>query len=72
MSAAIALIAVSDDRSGLKTFDLVLLIGGGIIAALVAFALLNFVAGVIWFAIKFIFVIAVIGLIAWLVVGRRK
>jgi hypothetical protein len=72
MSAAIALIVVSDDRSGLKTFDLVLLIGGGIIAALVAFALLHFVVGVIWFAIKFLFVIAVIGLIAWLVVGRRK
>ena len=63
---------MSDDRSGLKTFDLVLLIGGAIIAALVAFALLHFVVGVIWFAIKFIFVIAVIGLIAWLVVGRRK
>jgi hypothetical protein len=66
------LAAVSDDRSGLKTFDLVLLIGGGIIAALVAFALLHFVVGVIWFAVKFIIVIAVIGLIAWLVVGRRK
>ena len=72
MSPAVALAAVSDDRSGLKTFDLVLLIGGAIIAALVAFALLHFVVGVIWFAIKFIFLIAVIGLIAWLVVGRRK
>jgi hypothetical protein len=63
---------VSDDQSGLKTFDLVLLIGGGVIAALVAFALLSAVAGIIWFAIKFIFVIAVIGLIAWWLVGRRK
>ncbi len=72
MSPAVALAAVSDDRSGLKTFDLVLLIGGAIVAALVAFALLHFVVGVIWFAIKFIVVIAVIGLLAWLVVGRRK
>jgi hypothetical protein len=63
---------VSDDQSGLKTFDLVLLIGGGVIAALVAFALLSAVAGIIWFAIKFIFVVAVIGLIAWWLVGRRK
>ncbi|HXA34222.1 MAG TPA: hypothetical protein VNV87_18360 [Acidimicrobiales bacterium] len=63
---------MSDDQSGLKTFDLVLLIGGGVIAALVAFALLSAVAGIIWFAIKFIFVIAVIGLIAWWLVGRRK
>jgi hypothetical protein len=68
----IALHAVSDERSGLKTFDLVLLIGGGVIAALVAFALLNAVAGIIWFAIKFIFVVAVIGIIAWWLVGRRK
>jgi len=66
------LCSVSDDQSGLKTFDLVLLIGGGVIAALVAFALLSAVAGIIWFAIKFIFVIAVIGLIAWWLVGRRK
>jgi hypothetical protein len=63
---------VSDDQSGLKTFDLVLLIGGGIIAVLVAFALLHAVAGIIWFAIKFIFVIAVIGGLAWWLVGRRK
>lgn len=72
MSGGIALSAVSDDQSGLKTFDLVLLIGGGVIAALVAFALLHAVVGIIWFAIKFIFVVAVIGLIAWWLVGRRK
>ncbi|HEX4216736.1 MAG TPA: hypothetical protein VHZ02_00070 [Acidimicrobiales bacterium] len=63
---------MSDERSSLKTFDLVLLIGGGVIAALVAFALLHFVVGIIWFAIKFIFVVAVIGIIAWWLVGRRK
>jgi hypothetical protein len=72
MSGGISLPAVSDERSGLKTFDLVLLIGGAVIAALVAFAAFSFVTSVIWFAIKFIFVVAVIGLIAWLVVGRRK
>jgi uncharacterized membrane protein SirB2 len=63
---------VSDDRSGLKTFDLVLLIGGAVIVVLVAFAAFSFLASVIWFVVKFIFVIAVIGLIAWLIVGRRK
>jgi thiamine transporter ThiT len=72
VGGGIALPAVSDERSGLKTFDLVLLIGGGVIAALVAFALLHFVAGIIWFAIKFIFVVAVIGIIAWWLIGRRK
>jgi hypothetical protein len=72
MGAGIALCAVSEERSGLKTFDLVLLIGGGVIAALVAFAALSFVSSIIWFVIKFVFVVAVIGFIAYWLVGRRK
>ena len=61
-----------EERSGLSLFDGVLIVGGGIIAVVVAFAILSFVAGVIWFIVKLVVVVALIALVAKLVFGRRS
>ena len=57
-----------EERTGLSLFDGVLIIGGGVIALFVAFALLSFVAGIIWFAVKVIVVVALVALVAKLAV----
>ena len=61
-----------DERSGLSLFDGVLVVGGGIIAVIVAFAVLSFVAGIVWFFVKVIVVVALVALVAKLVFGRRS
>ena len=61
-----------EERTGLSLFDGVLIVGGGVIALFVAFALLSFVAGIIWFAVKVIVVVALIALVAKLVFRRRS
>jgi hypothetical protein len=61
-----------EERSGLSLFDGVLIVGGGIIAVIVAFAVLSFVAGVIWFIVKLVVVVALVALVAKLLFGRRR
>jgi uncharacterized membrane protein SirB2 len=61
-----------EERTGLSLFDGVLIVGGGLIALFVAFALLSFVAGIIWFVVKVIVVVALIALVAKLVFRRRS
>jgi uncharacterized membrane protein SirB2 len=58
--------------SGLSVFDGVLIVGGGLIALFVAFEVLGFVAGVLWFLVKLVVVVALIGLVAKLVFRRRS
>lgn len=60
------------DRSGLRTLDAVLLVGAGVLAAVLAFALLHFVVGVVWFVIKTAVVIGFIAMVAWLLFRRRS
>jgi uncharacterized membrane protein SirB2 len=61
-----------EERTGLSLFDGVLIVGGGIIALFVAFAIFNFVAGIIWFAVKLVIVVALILFVAKLVFRRRS
>jgi uncharacterized membrane protein SirB2 len=61
-----------EERSGLSVFDGVLIVGGGLIALFVAFEVLGFIAGVVWFAVKAIIVVALIVLVARLVFRRRS
>lgn len=63
---------VEEERSGLSLFDGVLIVGGGIIALIVAFAVLSFIAGVVWFVVKVIVVVALIALVGRLVFRRRS
>jgi uncharacterized membrane protein SirB2 len=58
-------------RSGLSLFDGVLIVGGGLIALFVAFKVLGFIAGVIWFVIKLAIVVGLIILVARLVFRRH-
>jgi uncharacterized membrane protein SirB2 len=61
-----------NERSGLSVFDGVLIVGGGIIALFVAFAVLSFVAGIVWSLVKLVLVVALIVFIAKLVFRRRS
>lgn len=60
------------ERSGLNLFDGVLIVGGGAIAIFVAFALLSFVAGLVWGVVKLFVVIALVGFVAKLVFRRHS
>ncbi len=58
-------------RSGLSVFDGVLLVVGGLFAIWVAFAALHFVAGLVWFAIKTVIVVALVVVVARLLFRRH-
>lgn len=58
-------------RSGLQVLDAVLLVGAGVIAVVIAFALLHFIAGIIWFFFKAVVVVAVIAGLAFFLIRRR-
>ena len=49
-----------------------LIIGGGLIALFVAFDVLRFIAGIIWFFVKLVIVVALIALVVKLVFRRRS
>jgi hypothetical protein len=62
----------NEERGGLSLFDGVLIVGGGLIAVFVAFALLSFIAGVISFVVKLVVVVALVALVTKLVFGRKS
>ncbi|MBF6554957.1 MAG: hypothetical protein IVW52_02170 [Acidimicrobiales bacterium] len=61
-----------EERTGLSVFDGVLIVGGGIIALVVAFAVFSFVAGVVWFLVKVVLVVLLVSFVARLVFRRRS
>jgi uncharacterized membrane protein SirB2 len=61
-----------DEHSGLSVFDGILIVGGGLIVLFVAFAVLHFIAGVVWFFVKLAIVIALIALVVKLVFRRKS
>lgn len=58
-------------KTGLSLFDGVLIVGGGILALIVAFWVLSFVAGLVWSVIKLAIVVGLVVLVARLVFRRR-
>jgi len=58
--------------SGLRALDGLLLLGAGIVAVVVLFALLGFIAGLIWFAIKVVVAVALVVWVGWLLFRRRS
>lgn len=60
------------EHKGLSLFDGILIVGGGLIVLFVAFGVLHFIAGVIWFFVKLLIVVALIALVVKLVFGRRS
>jgi hypothetical protein len=57
-------------RSGMSVFDGVLVVGGGLIAILVAFWVLGFVASLVWTVFKVVIVVAIILLLVRFVFRR--
>ncbi len=60
------------EKKGLSLFDGVLIVGGGIILLFVAFGIVHFLAGIVWFLIKLVIVVALIALVVRLVFRRRS
>ena len=60
------------EKKGLSLFDGVLIVGGGIIVLIVAFGVLHFIAGIVWFLVKLVIVVALIALVVRLVFRRRS
>ncbi len=53
----------TDERSGISLFDVVLVVGGGLVALWIAFSLLGFVASLVWTVFKVVLVIGIIVLL---------
>ncbi len=60
------------ERKGLSLFDGILIVGGGLILLFVGFGVLHFIAGVVWFFVKLVIVVALIALVVKLVFRRRS
>ena len=60
------------ESSGLKLFDTVLLVGAGVIAVVVAFAALSFIASVVWELVKIVIVVAIIAALGMFLLRRRR
>jgi hypothetical protein len=61
-----------EERTGLSLFDGVLVVGGGIIAIIVAIWLITAVTAVIWFVIKLVVVVALIAFVVRHLFRRRS
>ena len=59
-------------KSGISLVDAVLLMGVGAVVVVVVFFLLNVLAGIIWFAIKAVVVVAVVAFLGWLVLRKSS
>jgi hypothetical protein len=62
---------VKAKSSGLRVLDGALVVAGGVIAVVVAFAVLHFVVGFVWELVKIALIVAVVGGLFW-VLGRRR
>ena len=64
---------VEKRKSGsLRAVDGLVLVVVGVVGVIVAFWILSAVAGVLWGLIKIVILVAVVGGVLWLLVGRRK
>ncbi len=59
-------------RPGLRVLDGVLVVGGGLVALLVIFKLVGFIAGILWFGVKVLVLLAIVAIVIRLVFGRRS
>ncbi len=59
-----------EQRSGISLFDVVLVVGGGLVVLWLAFSVLGFVASLVWTVFKVVVVVAVILLLVRFVFRR--
>jgi hypothetical protein len=58
-------------RGGLRPLHTLALVGVGVVGILIAFWVLSSIAGLIWGLVKVVVILAVLGGLAWLFLGRR-
>jgi hypothetical protein len=60
-------------RSGrLRPLHTLAIVAVGVVGVLIAFWALSFIAGLIWGVVKVVVIVAVIGGLLWLFLGRRR
>lgn len=57
---------------GVRPLHTLTMVAVGVAAVVVAFWAFSFVVGVVAFLVKVVVVVAIIGVLAWLLVGRRR
>lgn len=57
---------------GLKTVDIAIVVIVGIVGVIVAFWLLDHILGILWFIVKLVLVVAVVGGLLALLFRRRR
>jgi hypothetical protein len=62
----------SKERGGLGIVDGLIIGVIAIVGIIIAFALLSFVAGLLWEVVKIGLIVAVVVGVLWLLVGRRR
>ena len=60
------------ERRGLKMTELALLVVVGIVGVLIAFWVLSFIAGVIWWIVKMAILVLLVAGVLYLLLGRRR
>lgn len=63
--------AENSERTGLSTFDLVLVVAGGLVVVWALLWLVGVLASVVWTLFKLVLLIAAIAVVAKLIFGRR-
>jgi hypothetical protein len=57
---------------GLRPAHTLAVVAVGVVGVLVAFWALSFIAGIVWGLVKVVVILAVLGSLVWLLVGRRR
>ncbi len=57
---------------GLRPLHTLAVVAVGVVGVLIAFWVLSSIAGVLWGFVKVVVIIAVLGGLVWLLVGRRR
>ena len=60
-----------EERTGISTFDVVLVVGGGLVALIIAISLIGFVASLIWTVFKVLLLVAAIAIVVRFLFRRR-
>jgi multisubunit Na+/H+ antiporter MnhB subunit len=58
--------------SGIRTLDGALAVAVGVVGVVIAFAVLHFVAGVVWELVKVVVIVGIVGAIVWALARRRR
>ncbi len=64
--------APSSRSGGLRPLHTLALVAVGVVGVLIAFWALGSIVGILWGIVKVVVIVAVVGGLAWLLLGRRR